>query len=170
MIYVLAVIAGISLLFSGVKNTYKALPALLIVSALIFFLGTAFITFLPIIIIMIVLNMIFGKKRTTRKTYYYRTSGTGNAQDFNDFFNQHRANGNYGQQGNTGFPGYTVNKDQYYTELGVTKDSTAEEIKKAYRTQAMKYHPDKANNLDEGTRKQYEEKFKKINEAYENLK
>lgn len=35
---------------------------------------------------------------------------------------------------------------------------------------ARKYHPDKANNLDEATRNKYEAKFKQINEAYENLK
>jgi curved DNA-binding protein len=50
----------------------------------------------------------------------------------------------------------------YYQSLGVSREATADEIKKAYRKQAMKYHPDKAK----GDKKQAEEKFKQISEAY----
>jgi curved DNA-binding protein len=50
--------------------------------------------------------------------------------------------------------------EDYYKLLGVDKKATKEEIKKAFRKLAMKFHPDK--NKD----KQAEEKFKKINEAY----
>jgi curved DNA-binding protein len=52
----------------------------------------------------------------------------------------------------------------YYHILDVSKNSTPEEIKKAYRKLAKKYHPD-ANPGD----KLAEEKFKDINEAYEVL-
>jgi curved DNA-binding protein len=49
----------------------------------------------------------------------------------------------------------------YYTVLGVNKNATADEIKKAYRRLALKYHPDR-NKGD----KDAEERFKEINEAY----
>ena len=56
------------------------------------------------------------------------------------------------------------NKRDYYEVLGVQKGATAEEIKKAYRKAAMKYHPDR-NPGD----KEAEAKFKEVGEAYEVL-
>ncbi|MGO1043962.1 molecular chaperone DnaJ [Clostridioides difficile] len=55
-------------------------------------------------------------------------------------------------------------KRDYYEVLGISKGAEAQEIKKAYRKLAMKYHPDR-NPGD----KEAEEKFKEINEAYEVL-
>jgi curved DNA-binding protein len=49
----------------------------------------------------------------------------------------------------------------YYNILGVNKNASGEEIKRAFRKLAMKYHPDKNPN-----RKEAEERFKEINEAY----
>lgn len=51
--------------------------------------------------------------------------------------------------------------EDYYRVLGIGKNATPEEIKKAYRKLALRYHPDKNPNNREA-----EEKFKKINEAY----
>jgi len=51
--------------------------------------------------------------------------------------------------------------EDYYSILGVKKEASAAEIKKAYRTLAMKYHPDHTKGD-----KSAEEKFKKISEAY----
>lgn len=53
-------------------------------------------------------------------------------------------------------------KRDYYEVLGITKGSSADEIKKAFRKLAVKYHPDKEGGD--------ETKFKEINEAYEVLK
>jgi len=55
-------------------------------------------------------------------------------------------------------------KEDYYDILGISKDASASEIKKAYRKMALKYHPDK-NPGD----KEAEDKFKKAAEAYEVL-
>jgi len=52
----------------------------------------------------------------------------------------------------------------YYKILGVDRNSSPEDIKKAYRSLAMKYHPDKSGNDPEAERK-----FKEISEAYETL-
>jgi molecular chaperone DnaJ len=54
-----------------------------------------------------------------------------------------------------------VAKRDYYEVLGVKKDASADEIKKAFRRAAVEHHPDRGGN---------EEKFKEVNEAYEVLK
>ena len=56
-------------------------------------------------------------------------------------------------------------KRDYYEVLGVSKTATEEELKKAYRKLAKKYHPD----ANPDNRKEAEAKFKEVNEAYENL-
>lgn len=67
---------------------------------------------------------------------------------------------------------YQKTKDQNwaYKVLEIEPSATNEDIKKAYRRMAMKYHPDKVNNLGEDVKKTATEKFRSVNEAYESLK
>lgn len=60
-------------------------------------------------------------------------------------------------------------KRDYYEVLGISKGASEDEIKKAYRKAAMKYHPDKFSNASDKEKKEAEEKFKEVNEAYQIL-
>ena len=63
-----------------------------------------------------------------------------------------------------------VDRDWAYKSLEIEPTATNDEIKKAYRNMAKKYHPDKVNDLGEEVKKSATEKFRSVNEAYENLK
>ena len=56
-------------------------------------------------------------------------------------------------------------KRDYYEILGISKGAGIDEIKKAYRALALKYHPDRNQGNDEA-----EQKFKEATEAYEVLR
>jgi len=60
--------------------------------------------------------------------------------------------------------------DASYKILEIEPTASDEEIKKAYRRMAMKYHPDKVSHLGEDFKKVAHEKFKKVQSAYEGIK
>lgn len=60
-------------------------------------------------------------------------------------------------------------KQDYYKTLGIDKNATLSDIKKAYRNLVNIYHPDKNTKKSPEEQKQAEEKFKEIQEAYEIL-
>ena len=54
-----------------------------------------------------------------------------------------------------------------YQVLGISRDASDEEVKKAYRTLSRKYHPDA--NVNHPNAAQAEEKFKEVHQAYEQI-
>jgi DnaJ like chaperone protein len=69
---------------------------------------------------------------------------------------------------------YSLNKqpavESAYKVLEIDPSASDEEVKKAYRKMAAKYHPDKVNDLGEEFRKAAEEKFKSVQTAYDTIK
>jgi DnaJ like chaperone protein len=86
----------------------------------------------------------------------------------------------FGWQGNMGGGSYSSSSSGYrstynniendYKILEVAPSASDDEVKKAYRKQAMKHHPDKVNHLGDEIRKAAEERFAKLNESYERIK
>ncbi|MCF8391216.1 MAG: TerB family tellurite resistance protein [Bacteroidales bacterium] len=65
---------------------------------------------------------------------------------------------------------FVPSTDSAYKILEIEKTASDEELKAAYRTMAKKYHPDKVAYLGEDFKKSADEKFKKVNEAYNQIK
>jgi DnaJ like chaperone protein len=61
-----------------------------------------------------------------------------------------------------------VNGD--YKILEITKQATNDEVKKAYRKMAVKYHPDKVNHMGEEYKESAKQKFQNMKDAYDNIK
>ena len=77
-------------------------------------------------------------------------------------FGRYNNNGGSSSNGNNNY-----SSESNYKILGITPSATDEEVKKAYRKMAIKYHPDKVATLGEDVQKAAEEKFKTISQAYE---
>lgn len=65
---------------------------------------------------------------------------------------------------------FRQNLDSDYEILGVDRAATDDEVKKAYRQMAVRYHPDKVASLGDEYQKGAKEKFQRIQEAYDNIK
>lgn len=87
-------------------------------------------------------------------------------EDIDSIFAQFgRYNNNGGSTSNNSSSSYS--NDSNYKILGISPSATDDEVKKAYRKMAIKYHPDKVATLGEDVQKAAEEKFKTISQAYE---
>jgi len=64
---------------------------------------------------------------------------------------------------------FVKSADNSYKILEIDKSATDGEIKKAYRTMAKKYHPDRVNTENEAIKRGAEEKFKEVQKAYETI-
>ena len=65
---------------------------------------------------------------------------------------------------------FSSDKEAPYKILEINSDSTNEELKKAFRKMANKYHPDKVAHLGVEMQRLAEEKFKSVNDAYQKIK
>ncbi|NSW95285.1 MAG: TerB family tellurite resistance protein [Bacteroidales bacterium] len=65
---------------------------------------------------------------------------------------------------------FVPDTDSAYKILEIEPGVSDEEVKKAYRRMAMKYHPDRVSHLGDDFKKAADEKFKKVKEAYETIK
>lgn len=64
---------------------------------------------------------------------------------------------------------FVKSADNAYKILEIERAATDEEVKKAYRTMAKKYHPDRVNTENEAIKNGAEEKFKQVQKAYEEI-
>jgi DnaJ like chaperone protein len=65
---------------------------------------------------------------------------------------------------------FVKDQDASYKILEIEKDASNDDVKKAYRKMAVKYHPDKVAHLGEDVQKAAKEKFQKVVDAYDNIK
>lgn len=63
-----------------------------------------------------------------------------------------------------------INEESVYGVLGIKPSATNDEVKRAYRTMAMKYHPDKVAGLGPEVEENAKRRFQKVQEAYETIK
>ena len=93
--------------------------------------------------------------------------------DYTSIFERHVGHGDTGYSGNSHnsrtSSSSTYNKDPYRV-LGIDSSATDDEVKKAYRKMAMKYHPDRVAGMSEEMQRNAAEQMKEINEAYEVIK
>lgn len=92
-----------------------------------------------------------------------------NSGDYASIYARHVDYGYSGSSSSSSSSRSSYTKDPYKV-LGLTKNATDDEVKKAYRRLAMKYHPDKVEGLGEDMKKNAEAQFREINEAYEQIK
>lgn len=166
------------LVFSlGLERTIQILPGLVIIGLLFWIFGWVVINFFWVIVLIWVFKKLSTPKQPKRKTYYRTYTNKEAEEFFRQFYGQngYRQNTGYQSYGNSYDRGrqasniWTLNRDEYYKELGVDRNSTKEELRKAYLKKVKENHPDRFTNASEQEKKYHEEKLKKINEAYDNL-
>ena len=102
------------------------------------------------------------KKRTPFQRY------DRNGQNFDDYRNGQNGRERDGSQTETNTRKFNSELDSYQI-LGIAKSASEEEIKRAYRQLANKYHPDKVAHLGHEFRELAEIRFKEIQRAYQEL-
>lgn len=97
-----------------------------------------------------------------------------NAADFRSIYAAYsaytRGSSSSGGSSQGGAQASRMSLSQAYSILELTPEATEQDVKKAYRKMAMKFHPDKVNTLGEEVKRSAAEKFKAVNEAYNVIK
>lgn len=88
--------------------------------------------------------------------------------DYTSIYERHVGQGYSGYSGRSGSSG-NYSKDPYKV-LGIDSSATDDDVKRAYRKMAMKYHPDRVAGMSEEMQRNAAEQMKEINEAYEQIK
>ena len=112
----------------------------------------------------LVVRYLYTQKKKASSYYeYYRKS--------QEAFHNHHRQGGAGKKSSAGQErtGQAAVVDDPYTVLGVDKNATQEDIKKAYRQLVNKYHPDKVAHLGDEFQKLADLRFKEIQQAYQIL-
>ena len=91
--------------------------------------------------------------------------------DYVSIYERHVGSG-YSRSSHSGNQSYgqSSNKKDPYKVLGITSDATDDEVRKAYRRMAMKYHPDRVAGMSEELQRNAAEQMKEINSAFETIK
>lgn len=90
--------------------------------------------------------------------------------DYTSIYERHVGSGYRGSHsGSQSYSHSGSNKDPYKV-LGIDKSASDDEVKKAYRKMAMKYHPDRVAGMSEELQRNAAEQMKEINEAYDHIK
>ena len=97
--------------------------------------------------------------------YYFHT----NKPDYDSIKAMFTTYGGSRSSYKSGYNSSTQHTPDAYTILGITPQATDAEVKKAYREMAKKYHPDRVITDDEAIKKGAEEKFKQVQQAYEQI-
>lgn len=92
-------------------------------------------------------------------TYSYANSNSGSGGGYS---------GSSSSGSTGGYRSHTLDSD--YQILEISPDASDDEVKKAYRTLAKKYHPDRVAHLGDDMRKAAEEKFSRLSQAYDNIR
>lgn len=116
-------------------------------------------------------NVTYEALKLMYVNFSYTDGGYGGGYSGGGYSGGYGGGGYYDQSGGSSYsPNSGPSLDDCYKILEVSPDATDEEVKKAYRKAAMKYHPDKVSHLGEDVRKKAEEQFAKVNQAYDKIK
>ena len=111
------------------------------------------------------------KKKTRNKKQNFKWRFYGDFDDFDEFFGQNgKTNYRYRQQNTNSFDNSSTSINEYYSILEAKPSDSMDTIKKKYKKLAKKYHPDLHGTKGEKQQSENEKKFKKINEAYNEIK